>query len=114
MEKVIQMNNQTIKYYVSRVNKETGEKQHIQKMSQYGSLFNTTNELSTANAYDEAEDAGMIVNHLNAIMEHFNSPFYYYVIQTIDDSTVWTQGMPEDVKQWFEAEEEDNDSENEE
>lgn len=99
-------NTQTVRYYVARINKNTGDRQHMQKMASYDGLFRTTPELSTANAYENAEDVGMIVNHLNAIMEHFNSPFYYFVIQNVDDSQVWTGGMPDDVRRWFEPEEE--------
>lgn len=104
--------NQEVLFFIGRVNKMNGRKEYIQVFND--ELFRRTPDESGATKYTDAKDAGIIVNHLNAIAEQLGHEHYYFSIKSIDDKTVITNGMPDEVLQWFNTGEEEEPAEDKE
>ena len=95
-------NEQIRRFYVTRINKQTGEITYINYDQRYNELFNARNTIDDVEGYENIQDANMIVVRLNQIGEHFGGKFEYYNTRRDENTFPAIDNLSPEAKKWFE------------
>lgn len=99
-------NEQIRRFYVTRINKETGEVSYINRDKNYNELFTARATVDDVEGYEEPKDANLIISQLNNISAHFGGKYEYYQTRRDENTFPAIDNLSDDAKRWFEPEEE--------
>lgn len=105
------MNERTIKYYVGRINKDTGE-QLLIAFQRHNGLPRTTSDMNPGDAFDDATKVNTLAARLNQLNDALEYPYFYFRVD--NDSTIRKiirDDAPAEVLKWFQDEPEEEEEE---
>ena len=95
-------NEQIRRFYVTRINKQTGEITYINFDQRFNELFSARNTADDVEGYENLQDANAIVARLNQISTHFSGKFEYYNTRRDENTFPAIDSLSPEAKKWFE------------
>ena len=95
-------NEQIRRFYVTRINKQTGEITYINFDRRYNELFSARATIDDVVGYENSADANAIISRLNGISEHFDGKFEYYYTRRDENTFPAIDRLSDEAKRWFE------------
>ena len=90
------------RFYVTRINKQTGEITYINFDKRFNELFSVRNTIDDVEGYENSADANAIISRLNGISEHFDGKFEYYYTRRDENTFPAIDRLSDEAKRWFE------------
>lgn len=95
-------NEQIRRFYVTRINKKTGEITYINFDQRYNELFSARATVDDVEGYENVQDANTLVLRLNQISAHFDGKFDYYQTRRDENTFPAIDNLSDEAKRWFE------------
>ena len=95
-------NEQIRRFYVTRINKQTGEITYINFDRRYNELFSARATIDDVEGYENVQDSNMIISRLNHISAHFSGKFEYYQTRRDENTFSAIDNLSDEAKRWFE------------
>lgn len=97
-------NEQIRRFYVTRINKQTGEITYINFDQRYNELFSARATVDDVEGYQNSADANAIISRLDGISKHFDGKFEYYYTRRDENTFPSIDRLSDEAKRWFEEE----------
>lgn len=98
------------RYYITRINKETGEIGYI-TIERFDELPRARASIDDVSGYDDAATVRGIAARLNQVSDLIDGKFEYYDTRRDENTFPNLNGLSDEAKRWFEQDEEEPEEE---